>query len=101
MGLDYSIDELYATGWLALDTSDCEHAADGRIYPSVDRVKKEFAQTGRTLTIRQVDLFDCYRAEWTDDTGAPVGAVVGQSEAEAAVYALSQFRRRQHAGADA
>lgn len=100
MGLEYAIEELYATGWSALDTSGCEHAADGRMYPGVQRVKDEFAKNGFTLNIRFVDLFDCHRAEWTDAQGAPAGAVVGQSEAEAAVYALSQLRR-QHVKAGA
>lgn len=100
MGLEYAIEELYATGWSGLDTSGCEHAADGRMYPGVQRVKDEFAKAGFSLSIRFVDLFDCHRAEWTDDAGDPAGAVVGQSEAEAAVYALSHLRR-QHAKAGA
>ena len=96
MGLDYAIDELYATGWSAVDSKGCEHAPDGRVYPGVERVKDYFARCGCSLSIRFVDLFDCHRAEWTDDSGAPAGAVVGQTETEAAVYALSQLRR-QHA----
>jgi len=92
MGLEYAIDELYATGWNALDTAGCEHAPDGRLYPGVGRIKTEMAQAGFDLSIRFVDLFDCHRAEWKDSAGAPAGAVVGQSEAEAAVYALSQCR---------
>jgi len=101
MGLEYAIDELYATGWTALDTAGCEHAPDGRLYPGPDRVAEEMARAGFTLAIRYADLFDCHRAEWTDATGAPAGAVVGQTRAEAAVYALSQCRARAAAPAPA
>lgn len=94
MGLDIALDELYATGWLALDTAGCSHAPDGRLYPCVDRVREEMNRAGFALTIRYVDLFDCHRAEWADAAGAPAGAVVGRSEAEAAVYALSRCRRQ-------
>ena len=94
MGLDFAIDELYATGWAALDSSGCKHLADGRPYPDVSRVRDEFRRAGYELTLRHVQLFDCYRAEWRDDAGAAPGAVVGRTEAEAAVYALSQLRRR-------
>jgi len=94
MGLDFAIDELLATGWSALDTSGCNHHADGRGYPSVTRVKEEFTSEGFELTVRHVQLFDCYRAEWRDAAGVATGAVVGRSDAEAAVYALAQLRRQ-------
>jgi len=92
MGLEYAIDELYATGWTAQDSSGCQHAPDGRPFPGVQRVQDEFARAGYTLTLRYVDLFDCHRAEWRDAGGA-AGAVVGQTEEEAAVYALGRLRR--------
>lgn len=94
MGLDFAIDELYATGWSALDSSGCKHHADGRPYPDVGRVQDEFRRAGFDLAIRHVQLFDCFRAEWRDGSGGAAGAVVGRSEAEAAVYAMSQMRRR-------
>lgn len=94
MGLDFAIDELYASGWSSLDTSGCSHHVDGRTFPSVETVRGAFAEAGFELSIRHVQLFDCYRAEWRDGRGEAVGAVVGQSEAEAAVYALSQLRRQ-------
>jgi len=93
MGLDFAIDELYATNWTPLNSSGCKHHSDGRAYPTVDRIKNEFTEAGFTITLRHVQLFDCYRAEWRDGSGNPVGAVVGRSESEAAVYALSQLRR--------
>lgn len=94
MGLDFAIDELYSTGWTALDTNDCDYLPDGRCYPRPGRVQREFTEAGFILTIRHVQLFDCFRAEWLDVNGDSSGAVVGRGEAEAAVYALAQLRRR-------
>ncbi len=93
MGLDFAIDELYRTGWDAADGSDCSPHTDGRAVPGIARVRREFHAAGYSLTVRQVPVFDCYQAEWRDASGSPCGAVVGRSEAEAAVYALSQLRR--------
>lgn len=97
MGLEFAIDELYATGWSAEDQADCSPHADGRSLPSLARVRREFAAAGYSLEVRHVQLFDCHQAEWRDAAGSPIGAVVGRTEAEAYVYALSQFRR--HAAA--
>jgi len=97
MGLEFAIDELYATGWTALDSVGCTHHTDGRAFPNVDRVKRECREAGFDLAIRHVQLFDCHRAEWRDAQGQPFGAVVGRTESEAAVYALSQLRRAQSA----
>ncbi len=93
MGLDFAIDELMATGWSSMDTTGCEHTPEGRVFPGLLRVQREFANAGHELSIRYVQLFDCHRAEWSDAKGNPAGAVVGGSEQEAAVYALAQFRR--------
>lgn len=101
MGLDFAIDELYATGWSALDSSGCLRHSDGRWYPSAERVTSEFIGAGYTLSVRHIQLFDCYRAEWKDQLGGPLGAVVGRSPNEAAVYALSHLRRRSAAGVQA
>jgi hypothetical protein len=98
MGLNFAIDELYATGWTALNTAGCEYDADGRAYPNLDRIAREFAEHGFEFTIRHVQIFDCHRAEWRDaqasaNAGGVVGGVVGQTPIEAAVFALSRFRR--------
>lgn len=93
MGLEFAIDELYATGWSALDTLGCEHYTDGRSFPSASRVGEEFESAGFAFSVRHIQLFDCYRAEWSERGGGETGAVVGQTESEAAVYALSQLRR--------
>jgi hypothetical protein len=95
MGLEFALDELYATGWSDLDSTGCGHNTDGRGYPKPERVRQEFAAAGFDLTIRRIDEFRCYRAEWRDEeTNEVAGGVVGHSEAEAAVYALAQLRRR-------
>jgi hypothetical protein len=101
MGLDFAIDELYATGWTALDSSGCLRHTDGRWYPGVTRVTSEFKSSGFDLSVRHIQLFDCFRAEWKDAIGTPSGAVVGRTQAEAAVYALSHMRRRAAAAAHA
>ncbi|MBX3323863.1 MAG: hypothetical protein KF757_12830 [Phycisphaeraceae bacterium] len=93
MGLDFAIDELYATGWSALDTVGCEHHTDGRSFPRSSRVSAEFESAGFDFSVRHIQLFDCYRAEWRERGGSAAGAVVGQTESEASVYALSQLRR--------
>ena len=100
MNLEYSVDQLYETGWQpdvhfrSTDAApELERLPDGRLYPSVLRVQQLFAAAGYELAIRYVQLFECYRASWTDRHGAPVGAVVGADEREAAVYALAQLRK--------
>jgi hypothetical protein len=93
MGLDFAIEELYATGWSSLDSAGCKHHS-GRPYPSLDAVKREFASAGLDLSITHIQLFDTFRAEWRDTQGqARGGGVIGKSEAEVAVYALSRLRR--------
>ncbi len=98
MGLDIALDELYATGWAPLDTSGCSHHDDGRAFPTVDRVRREFLISGRDLQVHHAAKFDCWRAEWTGPDGQS-GSVVAPTEAEAAVYALARMRR--HAAAAA
>lgn len=93
MGLDFAIEELYASGWSTLDSTGCGCAPDGRLFPGLERIRQEFAAAGYDLTIRRIDLFDCFRAEWRLPSGQAVGAVVGREEPEAAVYALASMRR--------
>lgn len=93
MGLSFALDELHATGWSCLDSSGCAFDVDGRPYPAPARVLQEFASAGFELVITHQDKFNCYRAEWREAGSPETQAVVGHSEAEAAVYALAQFRR--------
>ena len=81
MNLEFSVDKLYETGW---------HPEGSAIAGGVQLI---FAAAGYELAIRYVQLFDCYRAVWTDRSGAAAGAVVGSDEREAAVYALAQLRK--------
>lgn len=97
MGLSFALDELQATGWSDLDSTGCAYDTDGRAYPTVARVQQELALAGVELTLTKVAKFNCHRAEWKD-AGAPADssqAVVGHTEAEAAVYALAHVRRSQ------
>lgn len=100
MNLVFSVDKLYETGWQpnpapgAISSgAGLERLPDGRFYPSLLKVQEIFAQSGYELAIRYVQLFDCYRAVWTDRTGTAAGAVVASDEREAAVYALAQLRK--------
>lgn len=102
MGLDFAVDALYKTGWNAPEVKELPplpRDGAGRPYPSQDRVESQFAEHGFTLAVHHVQLFGCYRAVWDKARGNGVdrgegGAVVGASAEEAAVYALSQFRRQ-------
>ncbi len=92
-GLDLAIDELYASGWSARDSTNCETHVDGRLCPSIHRLEQEFRDLGYKLTMRYVNLFDCSQAEWVDQDDVPAGAVVGASNMEAGIYALTQLRQ--------
>ncbi|GJQ28135.1 MAG: hypothetical protein HBSAPP03_00190 [Phycisphaerae bacterium] len=94
MGLDFAVDALYQTGWTMHEPKALPRDPFGRPYPTREEVVRTFAEHGLSLNVRHVQLFDCYRAEWTDAAGNARGAVVGQSADEAAVYALSQVRRQ-------
>ncbi len=94
MGLNLALDELRATGWSDLDSTGCAYDRDGRAYPGVSRVRQEFAAAGFDLRIERVDQYSCFRASWRDAASSTdAGAVVGFTEPEAAVYALSHLRR--------
>lgn len=97
-GMETALDELYASGWATIDSTDCEVAADGRCCPGLNRIRREFGELGFELTVRYIQLFDCYRAEWKNRSGDPAGAVVGATDLEGAVYALAQLRRRLRIG---
>ena len=104
MTLDYAVDRLYLTGWSPNSDMELEQLSDGRQYPSVMAVQRQFARAGLELAIKQNLMFNCYRATWAP-LGEPLedshaaderhGTVVGASLAEAAVYALAQLRQAQ------
>src|SRR3954464_6116565 len=101
MKLGYAVDRLYGAGWLPTSNVDLESLPDGRIYPSVMAVQREFARAGLELAIKHNVMFSCYRATWAPigeplDPGVDAderhGTVIGACEREAAVYALAQLR---------
>jgi hypothetical protein len=101
MNLTYAVDRLLETGWTADEQLDLDRLPDGRRFPSVLAVQREFARAGLELAIKQNLMFSCYRATWgpvgeplDDDRAADErhGTVVGACEREAAVYALAQLR---------
>jgi hypothetical protein len=104
MKLGYAVDRLYEAGWLPSSNIDLESLPDGRIYPSVFAVQREFARAGLELAIKHNIMFSCYRATWAP-VGEPLdpahaaderhGTIVGACEREAAVYALAQLRASQ------
>jgi hypothetical protein len=101
MNLTYAVDRLLDAGWLPSDQGDLERLPDGRSYPSIAGVKREFSRAGLQLSIKHNLIFNCYRATWApsgerlDPSRAADerhGTVVGACEREAAVYALAQLR---------
>ena len=102
MNLVYAVERLIDTGWTPLN-QDLERLPDGRTFPSVLAVQREFARAGLELTIKHNMVFGCYRATWapageTNSEGRTDerhGTVIGSCEREAAVYALAQMREAQ------
>jgi hypothetical protein len=104
VNLTYAVDRLYEIGWLPEAEMELERLPDGRRYPTVLAVQREFARAGLELAIKQNLVFKCYRAAWAP-AGEPLGdgdasddshgTVVGACQREAAVYALSQLRQSQ------
>jgi hypothetical protein len=104
MNLTYAVDRLLEVGWLPQDDLDVEHLPDGRSFPSVLGVQRDFARAGLELSINHNLIFNCYRATWAP-VGQPLdpghaaddrhGTVVGACQREAAVYALAQLKAAQ------
>ena len=104
MNLTYAVERLLETGWSAGDELDLEHLPDGRPFPSIIAIQREFARAWLELAIKRHLMFDCYRATWAP-AGEPLddrhtaderhGTVVGACQREAAVYALAQLRAAQ------
>ena len=120
MNLHYAVNRLYETGWQPDSTMAMDALDDGRAFPSVLAVQREFARAGLDLQIKHNLMFSCYRATWVlageplDDGPADGerlggkeataadserladderrGTVVAACDREAAVYALAQLR---------
>jgi hypothetical protein len=104
MNVEYAVDRLYEAGWLPEIGVCLERLPDGRQYPSVLAVQREFARAGLELSIKHNMMFSCYRATWapigealdpSHEADEKHGTVVGACEREAAVYALAQLRLAQ------
>ena len=104
MNLTFAVERLFETGWEPDEQMDLDRLPDGRRFPSVLGVQREFARAGLELAIKQNLMFSCYRATWgpigepLDDSHAADerhGTVIGACEREAAVYALAQLRTAQ------
>ncbi len=107
MNLDYAVDRLYEAGWLPAGDSAMERLADGRWYPSMMAVVREFAAAGLQLSVKHNLMFNCYRATWAPkgegldvdhEADEKHGTVVGSCEREAAVFALAQLKEGQQVG---
>ena len=105
MSLAFAIDALYDTGWHPTDPDGVRRHSDGRAFPSADAARRFFADRGLSLSVRHIQLFGCYRAEWAAADGRTIGAVVGMSEEEAAVFAMARVQKpgqvAEHAAANA
>ena len=97
--LEYAVERLFDTGWCPTD-EDLDRLPDGRVFPSVLSVQREFARLGLDLSIKHNMVFGCYRAAWAPAGESPIigqtddghGTVIGACEREAAVYSLAQLR---------
>ncbi|MFT3789129.1 MAG: hypothetical protein QM770_23625 [Tepidisphaeraceae bacterium] len=85
MSIAYAVERLYQTGWHP-DDNEIDFLPDGTPLPSVNAVKRAFTRAGLELTLKQNQLFHCVHASWGEHTS------VGQTDQEAAVWALAQFR---------
>ena len=104
MNLEYAVDRLFATDWTPAGDADLDRLPDGRRFPSVLAVHREFARAGLELSIKNNLVFNCYRSTWRP-IGEPLGeshatdekhgTVIGACQREAAVYALAQLREAQ------
>ena len=94
MSLEIAVERLYEMGWSA-DGGDAgvRRLPDGRPYPSVAAVQREFAGAGLKLSLKRNALFNCAHASWGRGAAgdAQPATAVGGCEEEAAVYALAQL----------
>src|SRR5258708_1885672 len=97
--LVYAVERLFDTGWCPSE-EEVDRLPDGRAFPSVLAVQREFARNGLELSIKHNLVFGCFRATWAPagetgligQTDECHGTVIGACEREAAVYALAQLR---------
>src|SRR3954452_8469398 len=99
MNLDYAVDRLYESGWSPVFGPDqYESLPDGRRFPGMESIYREFEHAGLKLNIKHNLVFNTHRATWApmsepndgaaNHDPARYGTVIGSSDREAAVYAL-------------
>ncbi len=102
MSIAVAVDRLYQGGWLPDGQFELDRLPSGLSFPTVEAVRRIFADAGLRLLLKQNLMFKCHRAEWAPVSSAvgeiagpedTCGAVVGNCEREAAVYALAQYRK--------
>jgi hypothetical protein len=61
MKLEYAVERLYDVGWTPGGNGNVDHEnlGDGRAFPTVAGVQREFARRGLSLTIKQNIMFNC------------------------------------------
>src|SRR5258708_5270132 len=64
MNLEDAFDRLLRQSWLPQNDIDLEHLPDGRAFPSVLSIQREFSNAGLELSIKHNLIFNCYRATW-------------------------------------
>ena len=104
MNLEFAVERLYQSGWSPIfgSVDQYDSLPDGRRFPGMESIYREFEQAGLRLNIKHNLVFDTHRATWSPtsvpDDSPPsqdpqhYGTVIGRSEREAAVYALAQLR---------
>jgi hypothetical protein len=107
VNLQYAVERLYQTGWSTFGEWEIDRLPDGRAFPSLAAVQREFARVGLKLSVKHNLIFNCHRATWAP-SGEPLddkraadeshGTVIDTCDREAAVYALAQLREAQGAG---
>src|SRR5207247_135579 len=73
MNLSYAVERLLDTGWspATLNRPDLERLPDGRPYPTVEAVRREFADAGFELSLKYDFTFNCCRATWSPSGDTP------------------------------
>jgi hypothetical protein len=103
MSLISAVDRLYQSRWLPSDDHpDLPRLPDGRRYPALPHIKREFNDLG--LSLRLTESNDTVLAQWapvgeaiilTNQHDAEHGQVTAKSQPEAAVLALTKLRELQ------
>ena len=64
MNLAFAVERLLETGWVAVGEPNLERLPDGRSFPGVAAVRREFERSGLDLELKHNFMFNCCRATW-------------------------------------